>query len=293
MIVNQAALQSLYRSFRAISMSAMTAAQPQYTRIATVIPSSTKQEEYGWLGNIPRMKEWIGDRNVLSLLAHGFTIKNKDWEVTIEVDRNDIEDDTFGVYKPLFEMLGNSASMHPDEIIFALLKLGFATLCFDGQYFFDTDHKIGNSPVQSNKTTAALSLNSYADARAAMMAFVDENENPYRIVPDLLVVGPGNDKTGRDILFAEQIAGTTNTMRNTAELLVVPELKNEWFLMDTKKPIKPLIFQQRKKPEFLAKDQLTDDNVFMQKKFVYGMDSRDNAGFGLWQLAYGSTGAGA
>ena len=31
----------------------------------------------------------------------------------------------------------------------------------------------------------------------------------------------------------------------------------------------------------------------MEKKFVYGVDARGNAGYTLWQLAYGSTGTGA
>jgi phage major head subunit gpT-like protein len=37
-------------------------------------------------------------------------------------------------------------------------------------------------------------------------------------------------------------------------------------------------------------DSSTDQNVFMKKQFLYGVDCRDNAGFGLWQMAYGSTG---
>jgi phage major head subunit gpT-like protein len=61
-------------------------------------------------------------------------------------------------------------------------------------------------------------------------------------------------------------------------------------LLDTTKPIKPLIFQQRKKPQIVAKNKATDDNVFFQKEYIYGVDSRDNAGYGLWQLAFGSTG---
>lgn len=290
MIINAQALQSMYRSFRAIAMTAMTASQPQYTRVATVIPSSAKEEEYGWLGNLPKMREWIGERFINALAAHGFSIKNKPWELTIEVDRDDVEDDRLGVYKPLFEMMGQSAAIHPDELVFALLKNGFTSLCYDGQYFFDEDHKAGGDAVQSNKTDLVLSAEAYAAARAAMMSLKDEHGKPLRITPDLLVVGPSNDELARRILFAEQINGTTNTMRNTAELLTVPDLDAEWFLLSTKMPLKPIIFQQRKKPEFVGLDRPDDENVFMRKKFIYGMDSRDNAGYGLWQLAYGSTG---
>lgn len=48
---------------------------------------------YAWLGDIPGMREWIGDREVQNLTASDYTIKNKDFELTVGVDRNAIEDD--------------------------------------------------------------------------------------------------------------------------------------------------------------------------------------------------------
>ena len=49
-----------------------------------------------------------------------------------------------------------------------------------------------------------------------------------------------------------------------------------------------LMSEIRKRPEFVAMDRPEDENVFMRKKFRYGVDDRKNVGFGLWQLAYGS-----
>ncbi len=294
MIVNQAALQSIYRGFKVIFNNALKDAKPQYTRIATEVPSTTKSEEYKWLGKVPRMREWVGDRVVQNLSAYGFTIKNKSYEATVGVDRDDIEDDSIGLYNPIIQALGQSAALHPDELIFALLADGFTNLCYDGQYFFDDDHKDGGGPIQSNKGTAALAPASYSAARSQMMSLKDEHDRPLNIVPDLLVVPPQLDGVGREILLAERNAnGSTNVNRNTAELMVVPALSSNptaWFLMDTKKPVKPLVFQRRKKAEFVALDNPSDENVFMRKEFLYGADCRDNAGYGLWQLAYGSTG---
>ncbi|MCY9771153.1 Mu-like prophage major head subunit gpT family protein, partial [Paenibacillus alvei] len=74
---------------------------------------------------------------------------------------------------------------------------------------------------------------------------------------------------------------------------VVPELAEQpdaWFLLCTTKPLKPLIYQNRKEAKFVAMDRDTDENVFMRKQFLYGVDGRSNAGFGFWQMAYGSTG---
>lgn len=290
MQVNAQAIQTIYTGFRVLANQAMSAAQPQYQRVATVIPSRTKQEDYGWLGSLSGMREWIGDRIIQNLSNHGFTIKNRSFEQTVGIDKDDIDDDTYGVYRPLIQMLSDDAAMFPDQLVFSLFKSGFTNLCYDGQYYFDTDHREDGGPVQSNKGTYALNPVSYGLARAQIMGLKKPNGDPYRLIPDLLVVGPQNDSIGRRILFAEQINGTSNEYQKTAELMMVPELGTEWFLLCTKKPIKPFIFQERKRPEFVALDNPTDEDVFKHKKILYGIDMRCNAGFGLWQLAFGSTG---
>jgi phage major head subunit gpT-like protein len=293
MIVNRTALQSMFVGFKLLFDKAFEAVQPLYLKIATVIPSKTATEEYKWLGKIPRMREWLGERIIQNLTAFSYAIKNRDFELTIGVDRNDIEDDTIGVYSPLMQSMGQSAAMHPDELIWELLAKGFTKKCYDKQPFFSETHKDGKL-TQSNLGTVALSVTSYGTARAQMMALKDENGNSLKIIPNLLVVPPQLEGIARKILFSEQIDSTTNVYKGTAELLVVPDLSGDatkWYLMDVSKPVKPLIFQERKKPEFVAKDKPEDDNVFNNKQIVYGVDSRDNAGFGLWQLAYGSTGA--
>ena len=295
MIVNQANLEAIYKNFKTLFNEAFAAAKPLYSQIATIVPSSAKSEEYKWLGKIPKMREWVGDRIISNLMAHAWTIKNKDWETTIELDKNDIDDDTIGVYTPLIKSMGEASAMHPDEIIFALFHAGFAALCYDGQYFFDTDHPGPGGVSQVNKVTTVLSATAYGAGRATMMAYKDEKGHPLNIIPDLLAVPPQLEKTGREILHADMISNNTNIWKGSANLLVVPELAanaTEWYLACTKKPVKPLIFQQRKKPNIVALDKETDENVFMRKKFLYGADCRDNAGYGLWQLMYGSTGAG-
>ena len=101
MIVNQAALQAIYVGFKTIFNKAFTESKPLYEKIATVVPSSTKSESYKWLGKIPRMREWIGERLVQNLGAFDYEIKNKDFELTISLDKNDVEDDTIGIYNPM------------------------------------------------------------------------------------------------------------------------------------------------------------------------------------------------
>lgn len=218
MIVNQSNLSGIYRSFSAVFNQAYEGAASMWGAVAMETLSSGRSMDYAWLGDFPMMREWLGERVIKNLSAHHYEIVNKDFESTIEVDRNDIEDDQIGVYTPMIQGLGQAAKQHPDVLVFALLAAGFATTCFDGQYFFDSDHPVGAGSASNT--------------------------------------GGGS--------------GTA------------------WYLMDLSRPVKPIILQRRKQPEFVSMDHPDDDNVFMRKKHRYGVDDRKNVGFGLWQLAYGS-----
>lgn len=224
MIVNAGNLRALYIAFKASFTSGLGSAESQYQKIATVVPSTTKANEYGWLGKFPKMREWIGDRVINGMATHGYTIKNKSYELTVGVDRDDIDDDNLGIYTPMMIDMGQSAGEKPDELVFGLLKAGDSNLCYDGQNFFDTDHPVLN---EDGVTTASQS---------------------------------NFDNNGG--------AGT------------------KWYLLDTRRALKPIIFQDRKKPNFVAMTAETDDNVFSRKQYVYGVDNRCNVGYGFWQQAY-------
>lgn len=60
-----------------------------------------------------------------------------------------------------------------------------------------------------------------------------------------------------------------------------------WFLLDTSRPLKPMIFQKRRDYRLQAKtDAGNSDHVFIKDEYLYGVDARVNAGFGFWQQAF-------
>ncbi|MGI6254240.1 MAG: Mu-like prophage major head subunit gpT family protein [Acutalibacter sp.] len=293
MIISSQNLRGIFIGFNTLFNKAFEEVKPLYDRVATVTPSTTESETYAWLGDIPGMREWIGDREIQNLSGSDYVIKNKDFELTVAVPRNAIEDDKIGLYNPSVQMLGQSAAMHPDELVFALLKNGFTVKCYDGETFFSENHKIGDKVI-SNKGTAKLSLEAYSAARSAIMSLTNSKGRPLNLVPNLLVVPPALEGMARTITQSEFINGSTNTMKGTAEPLVVPALAGKdsaWYLLCTSRPIKPLIYQERKKAKFVSMTNETDANVFFRKEYIYGADSRGNAGFGFWQMAYGSDGS--
>jgi phage major head subunit gpT-like protein len=61
-----------------------------------------------------------------------------------------------------------------------------------------------------------------------------------------------------------------------------------WFLMCTKKQLKPTVFQERVKPRLVSLDDPTNERVFMKNEFVHGVDCSQGFGYGLWQLCIAS-----
>lgn len=296
MVINQGNMQHLFAGFSTAFNKAFQETEVSYPRIAMTVPSSTRETTYAWMGQIPNMREWIGSREVQNLMAHDYTIKNKNYELTTKIPVNDIADDQYGIYAPLIAEMGLSAKKHPDVLTFDLLGKGFREKSYDGVAYFSDSHPMGRDTkkTQCNMGTEKLSAASYASARQSMMTIKGENGRTLNIVPDLLVVAPQNEAIARELLFADLIAGSSNVNKNTCELLVVPELTDyaeQWYLFCTKRYIKPFVYQEREKPKLVCKNREEDDNVFYDDEFIYGIKARYNVGFGLWQLAYGSTGA--
>lgn len=223
MIISQASLDALRTGFNTAFKGGLGLATPQKDRVAMTIRSTTASNTYDWLNQMPGMREWIGARVIQNLAESAYVITNKHFEETVGVDRNDIEDDNLGQYSMLMTRLGEAVAAFPEQLVWDLLKNGFSTNCYDGQFFFDTDHPI--------------------------------------VLAD----------------------GSTSTFANTDGGAGTP-----WFLLCTNQSVKPVIYQERKPATFVSKDKETDDNVFSQRRFVYGADLRCNVGYGLPQMAWGS-----
>lgn len=302
MLVNKDTLANLFTSLKTIFNNAFDKAPSVWQKIAMKVPSTSGQNDYAWLSKFPKMAKWIGDKNVKSLEAAKYTIKNDDFEATVEVDRNDIDDDNLGIYSPQAQMAGESAAQLPDEIVMALVNNGFTAACFDGQYFFDTDHVVAGASV-SNKgvvvlscATLALAQASLGAARTAMKKFKDDEGRPLNITPTVLLVPPALEDVALVLANNERLEdGKQNPYKGTIEVVCDARLTSDtaWFLLDTTKAIKPFIYQERKAPVFVEQTGEETDNVFMRKKFRYSAEARAAGGYGFWQLAYGSTGAGA
>ncbi|EFN9447671.1 head protein [Escherichia coli] len=140
--ITPAMITSLMTGYRGDFQAGMAMAPSQYQKIAMTVPSTSKSNTYGWLGQFPQFREWIGSRVIEKMKAYGYSIVNKTFEGTVAISRDDFEDDNLGIYSPLFQEMGRAAAAQPDELVFAALRDGVKVACYDGQNFFDTEHPV-------------------------------------------------------------------------------------------------------------------------------------------------------
>lgn len=157
-------LKAIETQFKKEFVAGLGLIKPQWDLIAMKVSSNTKVNTYGFLGQFPKMVEWVSRRQRKAMQAQGTSIENKLYESTVGVPRTDIEDDQVGLFRPMVQQAAQSAAELPDDLVFGLLKTGKTTLCYDGQNFFDTDHPVyqnvdgtGSTKNQSNITTGATS----------------------------------------------------------------------------------------------------------------------------------------
>lgn len=294
-------LAGVMTNFRALWQDAFLAAQQTQirTRIAMEIPSSTLTETHNWLGTPPVMREWVDERIAEGLDTFNYSLTNRHYEATLEVDRDTMEDDRIGIFVPRVQQMGMEAPRFQDQQVVEALVNGATTgnNSYDGVTFYNASHVVGSQAAQTNLysgtgvTLAALQVD-FAGAKAQMRRVKDSRGRPMGIIPDVVVAPPELEQVFSQMLNASFIpSGSVGSMQNTfvgqASLIISPYLTdvNDWHLLATNYPVKPLIFQLRKAPEYVAIDRIDDSFVFNFKKFRMGVDGRWIVGYGFWEMA--------
>lgn len=280
--------------------AAMASATPFYPQVCTTMPSNGRDENYGWLGSMPGMREWLGDRQFSRLRAASYAITNKLWESSIEIERHDIEDDRLGMYGPVLEQLAIEAAYHPDELFFETLVAGASTACFDGQYFFDTDHSWGSSGTQSNDLTPSASntaavteaefRTAYHASRAALLGFKNDQGKfltrpTIRPMPNqLLIVPPALEEVAQKALYKDLVSGgETNIVLDRPQIVASPHLSSgtAFYHLNLSAPLKPFVFQARAP---LSRQMKGADDI-EAKGVKFMTEARYNVGYLAWWTA--------
>lgn len=300
-LLNRAILEAAYTTYSTLFDMALQNTPVIYPELATVMTGVGPVTEFKWLGDMPVMVPWDGQRQINRLRAEGHSLRTRWYANGIEIEHDDVAEDKLGIVRPRIEGLAKMGPRKIDALVIDYLVNGFgATLgtCFDSQYLFDTDHTMGTAAgaaSQSNLQTGALDSTTWNAAILKMASFVGTNGEPLEVSADTLLVGPAKQLAARQLLLLEFGAGgAQNVDFKTARLIVNQRIAgaaaNYWFALALQQSMRAVILGVEYGPEFaqlMGFDQL---HGFMSRVGYAGAHMKIGLTYGQWATAVGSQG---
>ena len=276
---------------------------------SNLFQSNQESETYKWLGQAPQMREWLGGRQEKALRDAGVTITNKTYEGTLEVLLDEIRRDKTGQVMVRVRELAQRTNSHWAKLLTELLIAGESTACYDGQFFFDTDHSEHDSGTQSNDLTSDIATataptageaeTALLKAMEAIIGFKDDQGEPMNegakaflcMVPvpfmsafagaigSEIIVDSSTSRTNR-ILTLGALGGFQVELAVNARLTWT----TKFAVFRTDAETKALIRQEE---EGVTVDALAEgsEEEFKNKRHLYGVKAIRNVGYGYWQRA--------
>ena len=267
-------------------------------------------ETYKWLGQSPALREWIGGRLAKTFRENGVSISNLHFEATMEVLVDEIRRDKTGQVMIRVRELAQRVNSHWAKLLSPLFLLGESTNCYDGQYFFDTDHSEGDSGSQSNDVsyaaatgtapTAGEMSEAISAATGKLLGYLDdqgepmnENAREFLVMVDPTLLKEAAAALGSQVLVYSATAVGSNTIMAmgsiggyTYRLAANARLADadKMYLFRTDAPTKAFIRQQETEPMLEAIAEGSEEEK-KNKRHLYMVDTWRNVGYGLWQRA--------
>ncbi len=280
--------------------------------VSNLFGSDQASETYKFIGQSPVMREWLGSRQAKGFLGQGITIVNKHYEATIEIGKKDARRDKTPQIRARMDEFADRAQTHWASLLSTLLLNGPSTACYDGQFFFDTDHSEGDSGTQDNDITVDISAlpaavhgvvtapsveemqQTILKGISQIMSFKDDrgepmNENARRflvVVPTALYLIAVAATSTLVTAALQQNLNPNIVAGLTVDVQMNPRLTwtDSFAVFRTDSPIKAFIRQTEQEVEFKMKAEGSEFE-FDNDAWQFGIDAWRGAGYGYWQRA--------
>lgn len=281
-------------------------------QVSNSFGSDQSSETYPWLGMPPAMREWLSGRHAKGLSQNEVTIINKHYEATLEVALKDLRRDKTGQIRARLAEFVQRSQSHWASLLSTLIIDGASTDCYDGDYFFDTDHSEGSSGSQSNDITTDISAlpvqvsgsttvpspeemqHAIQKSITQIHTLVDDQGEPLNEDASAfhVMVPNGLATSTRSALSTLRAAGPATvdmdgfiiTMSVNPRLTTAGSWTDQFVTFRTDGSIKPLIRQTETEAEMKMKDE-NSEYAFDNDAIQLGIDAWRGADYGRWQGA--------
>lgn len=282
-------------------------------QISNYFTSDQSSEEYAWLGMSPTMREWIGGRQAKGFRENSQTTINKHYEATLEILVKDLRRDKSGQALVRIRELARRTNAHFASLLSTLIAAGVSTTCYDGQYFFDTDHSEGSSGTQDNDinvdisaqpcavtgTTTAPSVEemqwAIVNGIQQILSFKDDQGEPMNeMATGFLVMVPISlyNAAIQAVDTPAQVDASQTALvaaKKKFNIEVAPNARlsawtDSFAMFRTDSEVKPLIRQEEMAVDLKVKGY-GSEYEFDNDAHQYGVDTWRNVDYGYWQHA--------
>lgn len=280
-----------------------------FNELANKVTSDKDSEVYTWLGGAPRMTPWKGGRKPATLGQNEFRVPNLEFEASLEIPTRWLSRDHTGQIRMKVGEMGESAADHKFELISATINSAPSTVCYDGQYFFDTDHEEGESGSQSNIKSVDITTVTAPTAAEMETAILSTIEMLYGLKDDRGRITNGSAKNFAVMvplpfmralaaaLKAEVIleggqarsanmSAVGSLMGITIEGIVNPRLTwtDKFAVFRKDAAVKPFVWQVEEEPVTSVLAEGSDEEV-KNKRWLFAIDASYNTGLNQWRGA--------
>jgi phage major head subunit gpT-like protein len=249
--------------------------------------STNNSEKYGWMGDVPTVREWLGDKEAADLQDYEFEIKNVPFYSAIAIHKHELADDSGGIIKPRIDMLAQAVMNHKADLVEQLIENGTTGTAYDGSAFFANRTTNDNLLDGSGVTLSDLQTDLFT-VRSTMMQFESDQGRILGIVPDTVVVHPDLEGTMLQAIHSNLAGASGEEVHNPlhnwiTRVIAIPGLSdsNDWYAFNTSMAVRPFVYQMREHPTAV----LDDTEVKRNGKYTFSAEMRGNVGYGLPQLA--------
>ena len=288
-----------------------------YDQLCTTYPVSTEQWADAWIGMLDKFREWQGPRVVHQPAPQTYFVPIQNFELTEGIDQFKLQDDTYGIYFPTVQFMGEEAKKWPDYQLRDLLnntgvQTGTRQNSTDGLTHWNTAHQIdfwdsskgtycndftgGGFTVNGILVGGALAPNAFATLWEEIASRKSESNESLGLMANLSVFPAQLKITADTILNAQffspaslgnltgQVGAMENQLKGWTDRLCWPDLSaypTVWYMLVTNKAIKPFSWLLRDAPDFVYRNTPQDPVVFDTHTYLYGSKARGAPAWGL------------
>jgi len=306
--IQNAAAQQVFQEFNTTLMTAFGDTPSVWTEYGIEVPSSSLKTLHAWLVDQEQVTEWKGSRILADMGTLVWEVINRDWQIGWKFHERQIRDDLKGLTQLAImkaRSYGQKWKNHEDKLCADTVQAGVSKECYDGQYFFDTDH-----PVDVYGITSGTFANLFT-GRGLTLANFDfglQQLKQMKLPDGSPWVGPGSkikllhettnnlraQQLCKEAWFSPSAAfglsgtsgASTNPFVGQAENIENQWMNDEpgvWYLAAEVYGIKPIMFQRRQDVE--TDEQGPGSAIYFEKKeYHIGQDARYEASYTHPQL---------